>query len=166
MRNVLYEATFKFDFYLLIPVAMMIFILAFPRIWKKSWEGKYTIVTYKSVKIFCACGFSFILFLTLILGFSSVHMYKNTVGAYKAGDYEIVEGYVENFVPMPYEGHSEESFEINGVKFSYSDYQITFGYNNAKSHGGVIAGNGQYLKVGYVVDNDTNIIVYIEQLPS
>jgi hypothetical protein len=78
----------------------------------------------------------------------------------------VVEGYVENFDPMPYEGHGDESFEINGVTFSYSDYSIQPGYTNSKSHGGVIAGDGQHLKVGYVYYNETygNIIVYIEQL--
>ena len=33
---------------------------------------------------------------------------------------EIVEGYVENFEPMPYEGHAQESFDIEGVHFEYS----------------------------------------------
>ena len=74
---------------------------------------------------------------------------------------------VENFDPMPYEGHANETFEINGVKFSYSDYIVHPGYNNTKSHGGVIKENGQHLKIGYVYLNETygNIIVYIEQLP-
>ena len=91
-------------------------------------------------------------------------MYTKVVGAYKDGEFMIVEGYVENFDPMPYGGHSEESFEINNVTFSYSDYTIQPGYNNSKSHGGVIEGNGQHLKVGYVDYYGTNIIVYIEQL--
>lgn len=164
MSNVLYEATFKFDFLLLIPVVMMIFILFFPRILKATSEAKYTQSSYKVVKIFCACAFSFVLILSSIVGLSQMNMYKNVVGAYKNGDYEIVEGYVQKFIPMPYEGHSDESFEINGVKFAYSDYSIQSGYNNAKSHGGVIKGNGQHLKIGYVSYNNENIIVYIEQL--
>lgn len=83
--------------------------------------------------------------------------------AYKQGEYQIVEGYVENFVPMPYTGHSHESFEVNGVSFSYSDYSVQSGHHNAKSHGGVITGDGQHLKIGYIHYNETygNIIVYI-----
>ena len=69
---------------------------------------------------------------------------------------------------MPYEGRSNESFEINGVYFSYSDYEIQQGYHNAKSHGGVISGDGQYLKIGYVqpypFSRNDNVIVYIEEL--
>ena len=93
-------------------------------------------------------------------------MYFKTVGAYQRGQYEVVEGYVENFDPMPYGGHTRESFEINDVYFEYSDYNVTSGYRNTKSHGGVITGDGQYLKIGYVYYNSTygNIIVYIEEL--
>ena len=67
---------------------------------------------------------------------------------------------------MPYEGHAKETFEINGVKFSYSDYNIHPGYNNTKSHGGVITGNGQHLKIRYVYFNEVygNIIMYIEEI--
>ena len=85
---------------------------------------------------------------------------------YPEANYEIVEGFVEDFEPMPYEGKSKESFEINGVKFSYSDSIEICGYNNAKSHGGVIEGNGQHLKIGYIYYDSSygNIIVYIEQL--
>ena len=102
--------------------------------------------------------------LSALTAFSTILEYEAIVGAYKDGEYQVVDGYVENFDLMPYEGHKDESFEINSVKFSYSDYNITFGYNNAKSHGGVIKGNGQHLKIGYVVNNGENIIVYIEQL--
>ena len=164
MPDVLFEAAFRLDIMFLIPVFMIIFFLFFPKMWKNSWKGKYTMVSYKFVKIFCGCGAGFILIISVLLAFSTVAEYKAVVGAYESGEYEVVEGYIENFDPMPYEGHAEESFEINGVKFSYSDYRITFGYNNAKSHGGVIEGNGQHLKIGYVVGNGENIIVYIEQL--
>ena len=97
---------------------------------------------------------------------SSLDMHKKIAKQYEVGNYEIVEGFVEDFEPMPYEGKSKESFEINGVKFSYSDSIEICGYNNAKSHGGVIEGNGQHLKIGYIYYDSSygNIIVYIEQL--
>ena len=164
MNNILFEAAFHLDIMFLIPVFMIIFILLFPKIWKNSWKDKYTIISYKIVKIFCGCAAAYIFVITLILAFSTVSSYKTTVVAYEKGEYEVVEGYVENFVPMPYDGHSVESFEINGVSFSYSDYHIGFGYNKTKSHGGVITGNGQHLKIGYVADGETNIIVYIEKI--
>ncbi len=162
MRNVLYEATFKFDLVFLIPVVMMIFIAVFPIIWKKSWEGKYTIINYKAVKVFCTCCFIFALLFSVIFSLSQSHMYKETVVAYINGDYEIIEGYVQDFIP--YVQGRDESFTINNVSFSYSDYDIQQGYNNTKSHGGVITGNGQHLRIGYVNYNCKNIIVYIEEI--
>lgn len=66
---------------------------------------------------------------------------------------------------MPYSGHKQESFEVNGVRFEYSDFEVTIGYHNAKSHGGVIKEDGQYLKIGYVNYWSINHIVYIEEFP-
>ena len=172
MNNILYEATSKFDFSILtIPIIMIIFMLVFPWIMKKSYEDKDEKLNIKFVKkfvkLFCLCGIAFVTFWSAVVLIAQLNMYNKTVGAYGRGEYQIVEGYVENFDPMPYEGHADESFEINGVKFSYSDYNIHPGYNNTKSHGGVIKENGQHLKIGYVYLNETygNIIVYIEQIP-
>ena len=168
MNNILYEATSKFDFSILaIPAIMIIFMLIFPLIIKKSYEGRNVKLNIKFVKLFCLAGILFVAFWSTVVLIAQLNMYNKTVGAYSRGEYQIVEGYVENFDPMPYEGHANETFEINGVKFSYSDYDIHPGYNNTKSHGGVIKENGQHLKIGYVYLNETygNIIVYIEHLP-
>jgi len=170
MGTVLYEATGKFDASFLIPLILLAFIVIIPFIIKKRYQNKEGInlaLTMKIVKICCCCAGAFVILLSLIVLIGQLYMYNKTVGAYNRGDYEIIEGYVENFDPMPYEGHANESFEINGVKFEYSDYDVIQGYNNTKSHGGVITHNGQHLKIGYVKygGNYGNIIVYIEQLP-
>ena len=93
-------------------------------------------------------------------------MYKATINAYRSGQYEVVEGYVENFDPLSKNEKGSESFEINGVQFTYSDTKVITGYHNTNKNGGVITGNGQYLKIGYIYYNDSygNIIVYIEEL--
>lgn len=165
MSNILYELSFEFDPILLIPLIMVVFIGFFPtlmKIYEKNNNEKK--INHGFVKIFCICAaIHALLFGVIVIG---IHMYgfNKLMNSYESGQYEVVEGYVENFKPMPYEGHSNESFEINGVEFSYSDYEITSGYHNAKSHGGVIEGNGQYLKIGYVHNVQGNTIVYIEQL--
>src|SRR5262249_332614 len=41
-------------------------------------------------------------------------------------------------IPMPYAGHSDESFTVMGIRFTYSDYHISDGFNNTSSHGGPI----------------------------
>ena len=58
--------------------------------------------------------------------------------AYRTGRYSVVEGPVENFRPMPYEGHQDECFSVQNQTFCYSDYGPTPGFNNSASHGGPI----------------------------
>ena len=74
---------------------------------------------------------------------------------YRNNNYEIVEGIVSNFDPMPYGGHKEETFDVNGICFSYSDYGSTVGYKdtfrNTRSHGGPIYA-GAYVKIYYIHD--------------
>lgn len=166
MENILYEVptTFEFDYFdfalnfVLMAACLTIFV--------KCKNIKYKDTRYEIVKIISILCFGFLLLFNAIDITSSLDMHKKIAKQYEVGNYEIVEGFVEDFVPMPYEGHGNESFEINGVKFSYSDYIELCGYNNAKSHGGVIEGNGQHLKIGYIYYDSSygNIIVYIEQL--
>jgi hypothetical protein len=59
-----------------------------------------------------------------------------------------VEGPVDDFVPMPYTGHADESFSVSGVKFSYSDYGVTDAFNNTASHGGPISADS-YVRICY-----------------
>ena len=172
MNTVLYEAISKFDYTIFtVPLIIIAGFFLFPIVTKKYYEEKYAEEQNSKfdpnfVKQFCHMGMIFVATLFAIALIAQLSMYHKTVGAYKRGDYQIVEGYVENFDPMPYDGHKHESFEIDGVLFSYSDYDVQPGYNNTRSHGGIIKGNGQHLKVGYVYLNETygNIIVYIEQL--
>lgn len=149
-----------------IPILMLIISALFPKImeiFQNYSRGDYD---PEFTKKFCRVAFVVVAVFSVIIGITKINMYSRTVAAYKKGEYMVVEGYVENFVPMPYEGKSDESFEINGVKFSYSDYVVQYGYNNSKSHGGVITGDGQHLKIGYVYYNNKygNIIVYIEEI--
>ena len=69
----------------------------------------------------------------------------------------VVEGPVRDFVPMPYTGHSLERFTVNGVRFSYSDFVITCGFNNTASHGGPI-GAGRLVRIHH----DDNLILKLE----
>src|SRR5262249_37900900 len=64
--------------------------------------------------------------------------YRNIRRALETGRFLTVEGPVTKFVPMPFEGHALESFEVSGHRYSYSDYIVTAGFNNTRSHGGPI----------------------------
>jgi hypothetical protein len=76
--------------------------------------------------------------LTIGAGIISYSNFANLRSAARNGSAEIVEGKVEQFVPMPYEGHAHETFIVNGRYFSYSDFDLTRGFNNTQSHGGPI----------------------------
>jgi hypothetical protein len=84
----------------------------------------------------------------VFLGFAifwTVTSFIATYGDYRAATHamhtnqaKIVEGVVTQFIPMPYTGHAMESLVVQGVRFEYSDYVITAGFNNTTSHGGPI----------------------------
>jgi hypothetical protein len=70
------------------------------------------------------------------------------VRALGSGDYQTVEGKVSNFMPAPFEGHRDESFEVDGVRFAYSDYVIISGFHQTASHGGPIR-EGLPVRIAY-----------------
>ena len=64
--------------------------------------------------------------------------YSSLSSALRDGNCGIVEGIVSDFHPMPYNGHEQEWFIVEGERFSYSDYILSAGFNNTASHGGPI----------------------------
>lgn len=75
-------------------------------------------------------------------------MYARARIAYLEGQYSTVEGTVTNFHPMPYSGHQDEIFSVNGVQFSYSDYVLIPCFNNTASHGGPVR-EGLSVRIAY-----------------
>lgn len=166
MGNVLYEVSLKPDIGTLVDIAgpfVLLAAFAFAPYWITLQGKKIDKEVCKGLSI---AGCIFIAVWITVVGFGHFDMVRKTVWEYNEGNYETVEGYVENFDPMPYTGHKRESFEINGVKFVYSDNATVSGYNNTKSHGGVIKGNGQHLRIRYIYYDESygNVIMYIEQL--
>lgn len=172
MEKVLYEYSFNLKNMLLclIPLAVGIVFLANSiaqvrsKEKSKGWDGFVE---------------SFFKFLGFIVGPVGIGLFLFSVASLviEHTDYEkmlkndevyIVEGYVENYYAMPYDGHDNEHFEINGVYFEYSDYNIMNGYNNSASHGGAVTHNGQYLKIKYITEEyegeNINIILCISEI--
>lgn len=170
MNNILYTAQYRFDISLLIPVIMFILLLFMPKLQAQAFAraGKeLTIRSKRTTKLFQMIGLLFAGAFLIMMISENIDLYKTTVGAYRSGNYETVEGYVDSFIPMPEGGHSRESFEIDGVHFEYSENLIPSAYSKTKSNGGVIRGNGQYLRIGYIFHpNYGNVIVYIEEIDS
>lgn len=71
----------------------------------------------------------------------------------RTGQYTVVEGTVEHFVPMPYQGHANESFDVHGVGFSYSTYDVTSCFSHTASHGGPIY-EGLQVRIAYTPTRD------------
>ena len=108
-------------------------------------------IARQSRKNFSWFFFVFAILWTLVSFLGTYVQYMTATNALRAGRYSIVEGPVTHFVPMPYSGHSEESFVVGGQKFSYSDYIVTAGFHNTASHGGPIH-EGLQVRVTYVGD--------------
>lgn len=87
---------------------------------------------------------------------------KETKRIFEKKEYNVVEGQIENFHPMPHSGHDMESFTVNGVYFEYSDFVVHYGFNNTASHGGPIKRNGQQVRLSYITKNGDNRILKIE----
>ena len=115
---------------------------------------------------------AFAIFFGAIMLVEEIDQYNKIVVAYQEGNYQIVEGYVENFHTTMDDDRDMDAFEINGISFEYSSSWDMHGYHYASAHGGVITGDGQHLRIGYItMDSATgnqmldNVIVYIEALP-
>jgi hypothetical protein len=85
---------------------------------------------------YCMVGFA-ILWTLSVVGSMLLDYYK-AHRAYRTGQYSVVEGPVEDFRPMPPEGHQLECFSVQRQNFCYSDYVATAGFNNSTSRGGPI----------------------------
>ncbi len=163
MSNILYELHLKFEPAMVMPFVMFAFVFFLPGLGEKVAKAKgeeYTENRRIAVRIVCIAAGCFSVLVGVIAVAGQMHMYHTVSTAYYEGNYQVVEGYVEEYKEQKY-----ESFRIKDVCFEYSDYNIQAGYHNTKSHGGVITGDGQYLKIGYIYYNSSygNIIVYIEE---
>lgn len=85
---------------------------------------------------------------TMVIWIGSYRHYLDAKEALSKNALPEVSGIVEDFDPMPVEGHKNESFTVSGVHFEYSDFEIGFGFNQSRSHGGPID-KGKYVRIQY-----------------
>jgi len=63
-------------------------------------------------------GYTFIIFAslyTVAIFYETYTAYRAAIGDYLSENYEIIEGVVGNFEPMPYAGHRDECFSVVAV---------------------------------------------------
>ena len=78
-----------------------------------------------------------------------IHQHLQCKEWLESKNYNIVEGVVENFHPMPKSGHDTERFTVKNVKFEFSDFDLSKGgFNNTSSHGGPIR-EGLPVRIAY-----------------
>jgi hypothetical protein len=109
---------------LLLPTLMRLGILRKSPPWMEKWFPRVFL--------------GFAIFWTVTSFLATYTDYRGAVHAMRSQQARFVEGTVSQFIPMPYTGHAMESFIVQGVRFEYSDYVITAGFNNTTSHGGPI----------------------------
>lgn len=120
---------------------------------KRKWDRKLA-------KIFMKID----MIIFVIYTISLVKGYIDTVLQYKTGHYIEIEGIVEGYsANLMNQRGPIESFALGGVRFECSD-GATWGYCPTRTNGGVIAGNGQHLRIRYIRNGDEKVIVYIEQM--
>jgi hypothetical protein len=113
-------------------------------------------------------AFFFVIFASLwsLLSFSSMYpRYRNLQRAYQAQQYLVVEGPVEDFDPMPWAGHQDECFSVQRVRFCYSDFGPTPGFNNTSSHGGPMRA-GLPVRVSYFGNTILRLEIKSDSAPS
>ena len=149
--------TWSFASFGLIFVAIGSAFVFAPYLFKK-FNISYIGFEKRSYKIFSWFFLIFAIIWTMTSFLGTFSNYKRLESILANGQYKIVEGQVENFDPMPYGGHKDESFTVNGIKFSFSDYTVTNAFNNTKSHGGPIDENS-YVKIYYTAGGKNNYIL-------
>ena len=107
--------------------------------------------------------FGFAVFWTILAAGGTYLDNKETKIASVENTCSPLEGVIENFVPMPHEGGRREMFQVQNVKFEYSDYNLTGGFNNTASHGGPIS-EGLRVRICYLRRERTqeNVIARLE----
>lgn len=74
----------------------------------------------------------------LLLAVSLVPNYVKLRHTYTSGNSSVAEGVIENFKPAPYLGTARESFDVQGINFSYNALNPTPCFHNAPFHKGPI----------------------------
>ena len=158
---VLYELSFPIYIFIF-PVILVLVFLVLPKLLSRLKINEKNGADIEKIQYFgCIIALTMIVFLCI----TTVKDYYYIEDQYSKKNYFEIVGYVENFSPLNDAKNQQEKFSIGEVTFSYGFAgKMNFvGYQKIRGHGGIVEGNGQYLKIRYIPYHDTNIIVFIEQ---
>ena len=129
----------------LIFVALGLLVLRFRDVLPWGWPFR----TRPSWRKKWALGFlGFSIFWTGWASYAVFGSYVRVRLALRNNSAMVVEGRVADFHPMPLSGHANETFTVGDVHFAYSDYEVSPGFNQSRSHGGPV-GEGLQVRIRY-----------------
>jgi hypothetical protein len=154
-------------FFWAVPLVVLFFALAYLRYsilvtdWASIKKGE------GGIEIVYALAFvSLAVYMTVSITPPSIRNYLETSRIYYNQEYKVVEGEIEGFIPRLPDRRNNESFIVKGIKFEYSDSDLSYyGFNNTSSQGGPITGNGQLVRLAYITVEERNVILKIEMKP-
>jgi hypothetical protein len=91
--------------------------------------------------------------LSLVFLVSQLNKYHRAKKALETGNYQVAEGTVSDFVPMPPGGHSIEHFRVAGSAFQYGSGWGSVVFNSEWNRGDIR--NGAQVRIAY---SDGNIL--------
>jgi hypothetical protein len=116
---------------LLMPTFIRIGLLRKPPQWMQKWFRPFFL--------------GFAILWTFVAFAGTFIQYRRAVDALRNGEAKVVEGRVAHYWQVP---HKSESFDVQGVRFQYSDFGIIAGFNHIASLGGPIR-EGLPVKIWY-----------------
>ncbi len=144
----------------LAPIVSSLVVWRFRHRMPLLWHGPFATSARWRTR-FCLVCLGFSIFWTSFAAFSVFVPYVQAQRALRAGSARIVQGRVENFCPMPSNGHGTERFTVQGVHFAYSDAVVSPFFKNTRSHGGPIR-PGLLVRIYYLGTNECASIVKLE----
>ena len=119
---------------------------------KKQIFGRRFAIVYLSIATF----------MFVAVSVAAIYPYFAARYVYNNKQYQVVEGTVQDYQPMPESGHQDERFTVGNIGFAFSDFDLTdYGYNNAASHGGAIK-PGLKVRITYFDKGRKNVILKLE----
>ncbi len=120
------------------------------------WRYRHRTTRYEALAPWMRTAFAggflgFAVLWTTVASVSLVSEYLTARRALRDETALVVEGTVDEFHPMPAAGHDTERFVVKGVRFEYSDFVVSSGFNNTSSHGGPIRA-GLPVRIHYLAE--------------
>ena len=111
------------------------------------------------IKYIKPMAISWVLVALLVIGGSVLTKMKKyrLNNAYQSGQFNVVQGTIQNFSNIKGKKHGEESFDVNDIHFHYASNRITGGFNKMSDHNAPLK-EGVLVKISYI----GSIIVKLE----